>query len=154
ILFFPHLIAGPIVRGREFLPQLDRRKREDWIRLEAAMRRFTLGLIKKVVFADRLGAIVDPVFASPGAYGLAAAWLALVGYSLQVYCDFSGYSDMAIAIAQAFGIKLPENFNMPYAAANIADFWRRWHMTLSRWIRDYVYIPLGGSRRGPVRTSV
>jgi len=151
ILFFPHLIAGPIVRGHEFLPQLDRRRRASWPRLEAAMRRFLLGLFKKVVFADRIGPIIDPVFASPGAYGTMAVWAALLGYSVQVYCDFSGYSDMAIAIAQAFDIKLPENFNLPYAARNIADYWRRWHMTLTRWLRDYVYIPLGGNRLGAAR---
>src|SRR5262249_49273005 len=101
---------------------------------------------------DRLGPIVDPVFAAPSAYDTTAVWLALLGYSVQVYCDFSGYSDMAIAIAQAFDIRLPENFNMPYAARNIAEYWRRWHMTLTRWLRDYVYIPLRGNRLRAART--
>jgi alginate O-acetyltransferase complex protein AlgI len=152
IMFFPHLIAGPIVRGHEFLPQLRCTKREDWPRLESAIRLFCLGLLKKVVLADHLAPIVDPVFAEPARYATSAVWLAMLGYSVQIYCDFSGYSDMAIAVARAFGIKLPENFRMPYFAPNITEFWRRWHMTLTRWLRDYVYIPLGGNRGTQVAT--
>lgn len=153
ILFFPHLISGPIVRGHEFLPQLERRRRPDWLRLEMALGLFTLGLFKKVVLADRLPPIIDPVFASPELYSSGTLWLAVMGFSVQAYCDFSGYSDMAIALAHTFDIKLPQNFRTPYFAPNIAEFWRRWHMTLSRWMRDYIYIPLGGSRRGEIATS-
>jgi alginate O-acetyltransferase complex protein AlgI len=153
ILFFPHLISGPIVRGHEFLPQLERPRRPDWLRLEMALGLFLFGLCKKVVLADRLPPIIDPVFASPAAYSSGTLWLAVFGFSVQAYCDFSGYSDMAIALAHMFDIKLPANFRTPYFAPNIAEFWRRWHMTLSRWMRDYIYIPLGGSRGGELTTS-
>ena len=153
ILFFPHLISGPIVRGHEFLPQLERPRRPDWLRLEMALGLFALGLFKKVVLADRLPPIIDPVFASPESYATGTLWLAVFGFSVQAYCDFSGYSDMAIALAHTFDIKLPQNFRTPYFAPNIAEFWRRWHMTLSRWMRDYIYIPLGGSRSGGIATS-
>jgi alginate O-acetyltransferase complex protein AlgI len=153
ILFFPHLISGPIVRGQEFLPQLERPRRPDWLRLEMALGLFTLGLFKKVVLADRLPPIIDPVFASPASYSTGTLWLAAFGFSVQAYCDFSGYSDMAIALAHSFDIKLPANFRTPYFSPNIAEFWRRWHMTLSRWMRDYIYIPLGGSRGSEIATS-
>lgn len=105
-----------------------------------------LGLIKKAVIADHLSAVIDPVLGQPGGYATQALWLATLGYAVQIYCDFSGYSDMAIGLAHTLGFKLPMNFNMPYFAANIADFWRRWHISLSSWLRDYLYIPLGGSR--------
>ena len=118
-----------------------------------ALGLFTLGLFKKVVLADRLPPIIDPVFASPESYSSGTLWLAVFGFSVQAYCDFSGYSDMAIALAHTFDIKLPQNFRTPYFAPNIAEFWRRWHMTLSRWMRDYIYIPLGGSRGGEIATS-
>jgi len=153
ILFFPHLVAGPIVRPHEFLPQLARERPRDWARLELGLRWFLLGLFQKAILADHLAAAVDPVFARPGAYDTGTLWLALLGYSVQIYCDFAGYSSMAIGLAHAFGLKLPENFRMPYASASIAEFWRRWHMTLSRWLRDYVYVPLGGGRGGPARTA-
>ena len=107
-----------------------------------------LGLVKKAVLADHLSAVIDPVLGQPGEYATQALWLATLGYAVQIYCDFSGYSDMAIGLAHTLGFKLPMNFNMPYFAANIADFWRRWHISLSSWLRDYLYIPLGGSRGG------
>ncbi len=107
-----------------------------------------LGLFKKAVIADHLAAVIDPVFASPGQYGSAALWLATLGYALQIYGDFSGYSDMAIGLAHTLGFKLPANFHMPYFAASFSDFWQRWHISLSRWLRDYLYIPLGGNRGG------
>jgi alginate O-acetyltransferase complex protein AlgI len=152
IMFFPHLIAGPIVRPRHFLRQVPRPKRFDWNRLELGARLFLLGLIKKAAIADHMPAIVDPVFASPADFSSEAVWIAVLCYATQIYCDFSGYSDMAIGTAHAFGFKLPQNFNMPYAAANITDFWRRWHISLSTWLRDYLYIPLGGNRYGTAAT--
>jgi alginate O-acetyltransferase complex protein AlgI len=131
ILFFPHLIAGPIVRPRDFLPQLGRTKRWDWDRLYLGARFFLLGFCKKAVIADRLAEIVDPVFADPAAFGSTAVWLAVLGYAVQIYFDFSGYSDMAVGVAHTLGFKLPQNFQWPYLAVNPADFWRRWHISLS-----------------------
>ena len=119
------------------------------------MVRFTHGLVKKVVIADSAGAIADAIFALPeGDLTAGASWLAVVAYTVQIYFDFSGYSDMAIGIGKMLGFNFPENFNRPYAALSVTDFWRRWHMTLSNWFRDYVYITLGGSRGGPVRTYI
>jgi alginate O-acetyltransferase complex protein AlgI len=152
ILFFPHLVAGPIVRPRDFLPQLGRRHRFSWDRCQLGLQFFLLGLFKKVVLADNLVGIVDPVFAEPGLYGSAATWLAVLSYSAQIYLDFSGYSDMAVGLAHLLGYRLPVNFNMPYLAGNITEFWRRWHISLSTWLRDYLFIPLGGSRGGTWRT--
>jgi alginate O-acetyltransferase complex protein AlgI len=146
ILFFPHLIAGPIVRARDFLPQIHRRKRWSWRRAQVGIHLILLGLIKKLVIADRLALLVDPVYADPMAYRASAAWLAVIGYVLQLYCDFSGYSDLAMGSAHLLGYRLAINFRMPLVAANMSDFWRRWHISLSTWLRDYLYIPLGGSR--------
>jgi alginate O-acetyltransferase complex protein AlgI len=146
ILFFPHLVAGPIVRARDFLPQIRRRKRWDWLRLQLGAQLFLTGLFKKWVIADRMAFFVDPVFADPGAYRQGAVWLAVIAYALQIYGDFSGYTDMALGVAHLFGYHLARNFNMPYLAVNVSDFWRRWHISLSTWLRDYLFIPLGGSR--------
>ncbi len=146
ITFFPHLVAGPIVRARDFLPQVGRRKRWDWLRLDLGARYFLLGLFKKLAIADHLAQFADPVFQDPHAYGSHAVWLATIAYTLQIYCDFSGYSDMAIGSAHMLGYKLALNFNLPYLASNVAEFWRRWHISLSTWLRDYLFIPLGGSR--------
>jgi len=154
VTFFPELIAGPIVRASIFLPQMTRRIGPTADRLAVGASLFLLGLTKKVVIADRLAAPVDHVFARPSEFSATALWLAAIGYAVQIYCDFSGYSDMAIGTAKMIGYDLPENFNMPYAAASITDFWRRWHMTLSAWLRDYLYIPLGGNRKGRGRTYV
>src|SRR5439155_2504094 len=140
IMFFPHLIAGPIVRPADFLPQVRRRKRFNWERVEAGARLFLLGLFKKAVLADWLGSVLDPVYAKPGEYGSATVWLTVIAYAFQVYGDFSGYSDMAIRLAPLFGFKLKPNFNMPFLAGNISEFWNRWHMSLSSWLRDYLYI--------------
>jgi len=153
ITFFPELIAGPIVRASVFLPQLDRDIGPTAERLSRGASLFLLGFTKKLM-ADRLASMVDPVFADPAAFSSASAWAATLGYSFQIYCDFSGYSDMAIGSAAMIGYQLPENFRMPYLAAGITDFWRRWHITLSSWLRDYLYIPLGGNRQGPLRTYV
>jgi alginate O-acetyltransferase complex protein AlgI len=154
IMFFPHLVAGPIVRPNEFLPQLARRKRFDWPRFQAGVQLFLLGLFKKMVIADQVAGVIDPVFKTPGEYSSTSLWLAVLGYAVQIYCDFSGYTDMALGLAHTLGFKLPNNFNAPYLASSPSDFWRRWHISLSRWLRDYLYIPLGGNRKGPTRTMV
>jgi alginate O-acetyltransferase complex protein AlgI len=153
ILFFPHLVAGPVVRARDFLPQSGRRKRWSWPRLHLGMRLFVMGLFKKLAIADHMAQYADPVFANPGAYGTQALWSAAFAYALQVYCDFSGYTDMALGAAHALGYKLTRNFDRPYLSANIAEFWRRWHISLSTWLRDYLFFPLGGSRGGQWRTA-
>lgn len=150
---FPQLIAGPIVRYGEFGPQFEGR-RHDLAGFAEGVERFTIGLAKKVLVADVCAVSVDRMFALPAAdMPASVAWSATVLFALQIYFDFSGYTDMALGLARMFGFRLPENFDHPYAATSIQDFWRRWHMTLSRWFRDYLYIPLGGSRRGPGRTA-
>lgn len=146
ITFFPHLVAGPIVRAKDFLPQIHCSKRWDWARLRLGAEYFLRGLIKKIVIADRMAAFADPVFGEPGQYASSTVWIAVVAYALQIYCDFSGYTDMALGTAHMLGYKLAQNFNMPYLATNISEFWRRWHISLSSWLRDYLFIPLGGSR--------
>jgi alginate O-acetyltransferase complex protein AlgI len=153
ILFFPHLVAGPIVRARDFLPQVGRPKRWCPARLQLGVQFFLLGLVKKLAVADRMALVVDPVFESPHAYGSAAVWLAVLAYALQIYCDFSGYTDMAIGSAHLLGYKLAKNFDMPYLSCNVSEFWRRWHISLSTWLRDYLFIPLGGSRGTKARTA-
>ena len=154
ILFFPHLVAGPIVRAADFLPQIRQRRHWDWLRLQVGLGWFAIGLFKKMVIAERMSLFVDPVFACPVHYHAGAVWAATIAYFLQVYCDFSGYSDMAIGAAHMLGYKLAVNFRMPFLAVNISDFWRRWHISLSTWLRDYLFIPLGGSRKGEWRTNV
>ncbi len=146
ITFFPHLVAGPIVRARDFLPQIAREKRWDWARMQLGVQFFLMGLFKKLAIADRMAMFSDPVFANPENYRTSAIWLGVLAYSIQIYCDFSGYTDMALGSAHMLGFKLAQNFNMPYASANISEFWRRWHISLSSWLRDYLFIPLGGSR--------
>jgi alginate O-acetyltransferase complex protein AlgI len=146
ILFFPHLVAGPIVRARDFLPQLRRRKHWDWARMQLGAQYFMMGLFKKLAIADRMALFADPVFADPSLYSRGAVWIAALAYALQIYCDFSGYTDMALGAAHMLGYKLAQNFNMPYLATNVAEFWHRWHISLSSWLRDYLFIPLGGSR--------
>jgi alginate O-acetyltransferase complex protein AlgI len=153
ILFFPHLVAGPIVRARDFLPQLRRPKRWDWLRLQFGVQLFLMGLFKKLAIADRMAQFADPVFAEPGTFGTGTLWIATVAYAIQIYGDFSGYTDMALGSAHMFGYKLAPNFRMPYLAANLSEFWRRWHISLSSWLRDYVFIPLGGSRGSNLRTA-
>jgi alginate O-acetyltransferase complex protein AlgI len=152
--FFPHLVAGPIVRGGELLPQF--RRPRDPKRLDVAGSGFLIlgGLFKKVVISSFLATtLVDPVFGDPGRHGAIDVLLAVYAYAIVIYADFSGYTDIAIGVARLLGFQFPQNFNRPYTARSLQDFWRRWHMTLSRWLRDYLYIPLGGSRRGERRTS-
>jgi alginate O-acetyltransferase complex protein AlgI len=152
ILFFPHLVAGPIVRARDFLPQIRRPKRWSWPRLALGAQFVVIGVFKKLAVADNMAAFADPIFKDPAAYGTAALWMGAIAYALQVYCDFSGYSDIALGCAHMLGYKLARNFDSPYLAANVAEFWRRWHISLSSWIRDYLFLPLGGSRTGRWRT--
>jgi D-alanyl-lipoteichoic acid acyltransferase DltB (MBOAT superfamily) len=145
--FFPHLVAGPIVRAKEFLPQLATPRDPAKVAVSSGMTLIAIGLVKKVVIADYLGrTIVDPVFAVPQAFHAPDVILAAYAYAAQIYCDFSGYTDIAIGLALTMGFVFPQNFNSPYRATGFRDFWHRWHMTLSRFLRDFLYIPLGGSR--------
>ncbi|MBB6408809.1 MBOAT family O-acyltransferase [Mesorhizobium sangaii] len=150
--FFPQLIAGPIVRYRDVEKDFHHPDLNADI-FAAGAGRFMVGLCKKVLIADSVAGVADASFALAGAeQTFASAWLGAIAYAIQIYFDFSGYSDMAIGLAMMFGIRFKENFNHPYAASTITEFWRRWHMSLSGWFRDYLYIPLGGNRAGPVRT--
>jgi alginate O-acetyltransferase complex protein AlgI len=147
VALFPHLIAGPIVRYADIEEQFARLK----TRLSSAQATtgiffFVTGMAKKVLIADRFAPTSDALFAAPFNVGAIAAWAGVLSYTLQIYFDFSAYSDMAVGLAHMMGIQFPQNFNSPYKAVNIADFWRRWHMSLSTWLRDYLFIPLGGSR--------
>ncbi len=146
VAFFPQLVAGPIVRASDFLPQLDAPRLFASVPFRAAASLFLSGFFKKACIADNVAPIVDQFFANPALHSTADAWLATILYSIQIYCDFSGYSDMAIAVAWLLGYELCKNFDWPYFAADISDFWRRWHISLSSWLRDYLYIPLGGNR--------
>lgn len=148
ILFLPHLVSGPIVRAGDFLTQTRRPKRWNWVRMQVGVQLFLMGVFKKMAIADRMAVFCDPIFKEPENYNTGAVWMAVLAYSLRIYCDFSGYSDMALGLAHLLGYKLTNNFNMPYLSANVTEFWRRWHISLSTWLRDYVFIPLGGSRGG------
>jgi D-alanyl-lipoteichoic acid acyltransferase DltB (MBOAT superfamily) len=148
ILFFPHLVAGPIVRAGDFLKQTRRAKRWNWLRVQLGVQLFLVGAFKKMAIADRMALYCDPVFKDPQHFNSVAVWFAVLAYAVRIYCDFSGYSDMALGCAHLLGYKLTTNFNLPYLATNVTDFWRRWHISLSSWLRDYVFIPLGGSRGG------
>lgn len=155
VSFFPQLVAGPIVRARDFLPQLHRRPNIDSYRISSGLLLVFQGLFKKIVIADLLATLlVDDVFASPNQFGAWDLLLALYGYSFQIYNDFSGYSDIAIGSARLLGFDLPENFDRPYLARNVREFWSRWHISLSTWLRDYLYFPLGGSRTSRFRTDI
>jgi alginate O-acetyltransferase complex protein AlgI len=158
VLLFPHLIAGPIVRHNELVPQFAQDPRRDgmWARISLGLVLFTIGFAKKVLLADRLAEVADPLFtnATHRVLSFGEAWSATLAFTFQLFCDFSGYTEMAIGIALLFGLLLPENFRRPYLATSLRDFWRRWHISLSNFIRDYLYIPLGGSRAGPMRYVV
>ena len=154
VAFFPQLVAGPILRAATFLPALAKPRDPTNIELPLALQRVALGLFKKVVLAQLLAsALVDPVFEAPGEHSSVEVLLAVYGYAAQIFCDFSGYTDLAIGSAALLGYSMPENFDAPYAAKNPQDFWRRWHISLSGWLRDYLFIPLGGSRGSPARTA-
>ncbi|MEN9579220.1 MAG: rane-bound polysaccharide acetyltransferase [Pseudomonadota bacterium] len=155
VAFFPHLVAGPIVRPRDLLPQLGGAPRFSAAMGSEGLFLVAWGLLKKVAIGDYLAVnLVDRVFDQPIQYSSLECYSAMVGYALQIYCDFSGYTDVAIGSALLLGVRFPLNFNAPYKAADIQDFWRRWHISLSTWLRDYLYLPLGGNRKGPVRTYV
>lgn len=155
VLFFPQLIAGPIVHHYQILPQFkgSRFFTFNSDSFAAGLSFFVMGLAKKVLLADPLASVADPIFdgAADDAPALSQAWVGVLAYTLGLYFDFSGYSDMAVGLARMFGLRLPYNFNSPYKATSIIDFWRRWHITLSLWLRDYLYVPLGGNRHGKVR---
>jgi alginate O-acetyltransferase complex protein AlgI len=151
LLFFPQLIAGPIVRYHDIAAQIAGRAHTS-AQFALGVRRFTIGLAKKLLIAGIVARPVDAIFAMPaGEITAGHAWLAVVAYTLQIYFDFSGYSDMAIGLGHMFGFRFPENFRYPYIARSVQDFWKRWHISLSTWFRDYLYIPLGGNRRRPAR---
>ncbi len=152
VSFFPQLVAGPIVRASDFLPQLAQRPRFADVPVRACLTLFLLGFLKKACLSDNVAPIVDAVFADPAGFDAGSRWLGAALYALQIYCDFSGYSDMAIATAGLLGYRLTLNFDLPYLARGITVFWRRWHISLSTWFRDYLYLPLGGNRGGRWRT--
>src|SRR5579863_8550377 len=154
IAFFPQLIAGPILRASRFLPQLALRRNPDAIRVNRAFLLIVGGLFKKVVISNMLATrLVEPVFSVPRSFGAGDTLLAIYGYAAEIYCDFSGYTDIAIGCALLLGFRFPRNFNAPYKATTPQEFWRRWHISLSTWMRDYLYFPLGGSRKGHLRTG-
>jgi alginate O-acetyltransferase complex protein AlgI len=150
--FFPQLVAGPIVRAADFLPQLESRPRWRDVAVRRNLTLFLVGFVKKACVADNLAPFADRVFAAPEVFTALAIWTAVALYAVQIYCDFSGYTDMAIACAGLLGYRLAPNFEFPYLASSPADFWRRWHVSLSTWLRDYLYIPLGGSRGSRLAT--
>jgi alginate O-acetyltransferase complex protein AlgI len=153
ISFFPHLVAGPIVRAAAFLPQLEKPPDPARVFVSLGVMLILWGVFKKAVVANWLAiSLVDKVFFDPTAFGTIDLVAAIYGYAVQIYCDFSAYSDIAIGVAALLGYRFQRNFNQPYRAETLADFWRRWHMSLSSWLRDYLYIPLGGSRHGRLRT--
>ena len=147
ISFFPKLLAGPIVRAGEFLPQLQQRVRASMAEIETGLCYFLLGVVKKLVISDQIAGHVNLIFSAPNQYDGLTLLQGLLGYGVQIYCDFSGYSDMAIGCALLLGFKFPENFQMPYSSVTITEFWRRWHITLSAWFRDYVFLPLEVARK-------
>jgi alginate O-acetyltransferase complex protein AlgI len=150
--FFPRLVAGPIMRASIFLPQLYRGVRFSKENFIIGAQLFAQGLLKKIVVADKLAVIVDGVYFTPWLYSSPTIWLGIFSYSIQIYFDFSGYSDMAMGVARIFGFEMPNNFNLPYTSQSVTEFWQRWHISLSTWLRDYLYIPLGGNRKGGIRT--
>lgn len=152
--FFPALVAGPIVRADYFLPQVEQNSRPKRDEIYLGFWMIILGIIKKAIIADYISQYNDLIFSSPTGYSGFESLMGVIGYTMQIYCDFSGYSDMAIGIALIMGFKLSPNFDFPYKSKNLTEFWRRWHISLSSWLRDYLYIPLGGNRKGTIRTYV
>src|SRR6185295_4525302 len=154
VAYFPHLVAGPILRARQLLPQMTVQQPFDAASLRRGLALILWGMFLKVYLADPMARVVQEVYAAPGAASGAGLLMATYAFAAQIYCDFSGYSDIAIGSSLLLGIRLPENFRAPYLSTSITEFWRRWHISLSSWLRDYLYIPLGGNRKGAVRTYV
>lgn len=152
--FFPQLIAGPIMRAHELFPQILKPPRINMEKISLGVMLFCSGLMKKLLIADRISVLIDPVFDSPHSYGRGTLVFALLGYTVQIWADFSGYTDMGRGIGRILGFQMPENFLSPYLSRSPSEFWRRWHITLSQWIRDYIYIPLGGGRGGLFKVGV
>jgi D-alanyl-lipoteichoic acid acyltransferase DltB (MBOAT superfamily) len=152
ISFFPQLVAGPIVRAKEFLPQFKMDKQFNWDRFNSGTGQILWGFFKKVVVADSLAPFIDQCFAAPETFSSMHLLVGVIFYSFQIYCDFSGYSDIAIGLARILGFDFPDNFKTPYFSKGFSEFWGRWHITLSSWFRDYLYIPLGGNRNGVFNT--
>ncbi|BBM87313.1 MBOAT family O-acyltransferase [Candidatus Uabimicrobium amorphum] len=152
IAFFPQLVAGPIVRARQLLPQFHQDQKFNWNQFTLGFAQVLVGYFKKIVVADSLVIVIDQVFTAPNNFNALNITLGVVLYSFQIYCDFSGYSDIAIGFARMLGFEFPVNFRMPYFSRNFSEFWTRWHISLSSWLRDYVYIPLGGNRNGRINT--
>ena len=154
ISFFPQLVAGPIVKSKDFIHQLYEDRNINWSNFKTGIQIFVFGLFKKIVIADNISICVDAVFGLPQKFNAISIIMAVIGYSIQIYCDFSGYSDMAIGSSKILGYDLMRNFNMPYVAKNISTFWKRWHISLSTWLQEYLYISLGGNRKGEIRTYI
>lgn len=154
VSFFPQLVAGPIIRADTLIPQLREENRANWQLINAGIALIIWGLVKKVFFADSMAPIVNEAYATPALMSGWALLSATYAFAIQIYCDFSGYTDIAIGSALVLGIRLPANFREPYLSCSIREFWRRWHISLSTWLRDYLYIPLGGSKRGPTHTQI
>lgn len=154
LAYFPKITCGPIQTNHDFMTQIGKKRSVGWDTFASGIQIFVYGLFKKLVLADRLSVFVDQVYATPLAFGSLTISLSAIAYAFQVYYDFSGYSDMAIGVSRLFGIDLPRNFNLPYVAHNVTEMWKRWHITLSNWLQKYVYISLGGNRKGTIRTYI
>ncbi len=154
IAFFPHLIAGPIARAKDFLIQIRDGNKPEWSLFESGSQQILYGVFKKTVIADHINLIVSAVFNDPSQYSSFSVLCAIIGYSLQIYYDFSGYSDIAIGLSRCLGFETKKNFDFPYISRNPREFWKKWHISLSGWLMDYIYIPLGGSRKGEIRTYI
>lgn len=154
IAFFPQLVAGPIVKAGEYIPQLYQDRNISLDDLQQGLQYFALGLFKKIVIADNIAGFVDVVYQNPAEFHALTVLLAIAAYSIQIYCDFSGYSDMALGCAKCLGYDLARNFNLPYVSRNVTEFWKRWHISLSTWLMEYLYIPLGGNRKGRARRYI
>lgn len=154
VSFFPQLVAGPIVKANDFMPQLKNNEPLKLSNLSEGLQIFVFGVFKKMVISDNLSVFVDDVFDKPLAFSSITVILAIISYSIQIYCDFSGYSDMAVGVAKCFGYNFQKNFDLPYISKNVTEFWKRWHISLSSWLQEYLYIPLGGNRKGTVRRYI
>jgi alginate O-acetyltransferase complex protein AlgI len=154
ITFFPRLVAGPIMRASQFLPQLERGVHLNLNNIVEGAQYFLRGMLKKLIIADNVAVMVDQIYSSPSLFSSPTVWLGVAAYSVQILYDFWGYTDMALGIGKMLGIELPPNFNLPYISQSITEFWSRWHISLSTWLRDYLYISLGGNRKGGLRTYV